>query len=102
LAAQLNIIPLLRGRITDQSLSPEPREVQEIRNLMPKRLDIGDHVIDFDSGQREIGHRTMRMRKERAQLIPGETDGTKARWPLLNRRRARAIDHVTISAPLLC
>src|SRR5437764_5776463 len=45
----------------------------------PQRLDIGDQIVDFRAGQRQIGHLSMRMGKPCAQLPGVEMAGGDAK-----------------------
>jgi hypothetical protein len=68
-----------------------------------KRSDVADHVVDLRARQREIRHRTVRMRQERAKLIGCDyvaRDSSEARRALWNGAGVTVAEHVAIGAPL--
>jgi hypothetical protein len=80
---------------------PTPQPAAEIGSA--ERLDIADQVIDLCPRQRQIGHRTVGMRQEGAQLVGGSgvCNRGKARRALLKVRGGSASGHVATGAPLL-
>jgi len=73
------------------------------RSASAQRLDVGDQVVDLCSRQRQIGHRTVRVRQEGAQLVGGSgaSNRGKARRALLKVAGGLAPGHVATGAPLL-
>jgi hypothetical protein len=68
-----------------------------------QRIDISDQIVNLGPCQCKVGHRTMRMRKERTKLVCGHAaagDRVKARRALWHRTGGAAVDHVTAGAPL--
>ena len=68
-----------------------------------QRLDIADQIVDLGARQREIRHRSMRVRQERAKLIGSHAaarnclEAWRALW---DGTGGIAADNVAIGAPL--
>ena len=77
--------------------------VNEGTALLAQRLDIADQVVDLGARQREVRHRSVRVRQESAQLVGSHAtagnhlEAWRALWDGTGRITA---NNVAIGAPL--
>ena len=68
--------------------------------MLPQRLYVGDHVVDFRSGQREVRHRTVWARKESTHLIGVHSNRRERGRSLLHGGRVTCGHYVAMGTPL--